>query len=99
MRHKVKAAAENKLPASQGLGNQWSRFLLSAAIFCQPFLYLRRQIFPVNGQYTAMDNDFILPYYKYKVCLSACLVDFHFPLWSPAEGAGYPFYTNPLASS
>jgi hypothetical protein len=46
-----------------------------------------------------MGNDFILLYYKYKVYLLACLADFHFPLWSPAEGAGYPFYTNPFTQA
>ncbi|HIJ53966.1 MAG TPA: hypothetical protein HPP66_12565 [Planctomycetes bacterium] len=35
-----------------------------------------RHIFPINGQYTAMGNDFILLYYKYKVYLLACLADF-----------------------
>jgi hypothetical protein len=46
-----------------------------------------------------MGNDFILLYYKYKVYLLACLADFHFPLWSPAEGAGYPFHTNPFTQA
>ena len=46
-----------------------------------------------------MGNDFILLYYKYKVYLLACLSELHFPLWSPAEGAGYPFYTNPFAQA
>ena len=53
----------------------------------------------INGQYSAIGNDFILLYYKYKVYLLACLSDFHFPLWSPAEGAGYPFYTNPFTQA
>lgn len=46
-----------------------------------------------------MGNDFILLYYKYKVYLLACLSELHFPLWSPAEGAGYPFYTNPFTQA
>ena len=53
-----------------------------------------RHVFTINGQYTAISNDFILLYYKYKVYLLACLADFRFHLWSPAECAGYPFYTN-----
>jgi len=69
------------------------------AVFCWPILYLFGHVFPINGQYTAMGNDFILLYYKYKVYLLACLADFHFPLWSPAEGAGYPFYTNPFTQA
>ena len=69
------------------------------AVFCWPFLYLFRHVLAINGQYTAIGNDFILLYYKYKVYLLACLSDFHFPLWSPAEGAGYPFYTNPFTQA
>jgi hypothetical protein len=53
----------------------------------------------MNGQYTAIGNDFIVLYYKYKVYLLAHLADFRFPLWSPAEGAGFPFYTNPFAQA
>jgi hypothetical protein len=68
-------------------------------VFCWPFLYLFRLVLAINGQYTAIGNDFILLYYKYKVYLLACLSDFHFPLWSPAEGAGYPFYTNPFTQA
>jgi hypothetical protein len=68
-------------------------------VFCWPFLYLFRHVLAINGQYTAIGNDFILLYYKYKVYLLACLSDFHFPLWSPAEGAGYPFYTNPFTQA
>ncbi len=68
-------------------------------MFCWPLLYLFRHIFPINGQYAAIGNDFILLYYKYKVYLLACLAELHFPLWSPAEGAGYPFYTNPFTQA
>jgi len=75
------------------------RFLLPLAVFCWPILYLFRHIFPINGQYTAIGNDFIYLYYKYKVYLLACLSDFSFPLWSPAEGAGFPFCTNPFAQA
>ncbi|MHC4543124.1 MAG: hypothetical protein ACYSYL_01190 [Planctomycetota bacterium] len=77
----------------------FGRYLLPLAVFCWPFLYLYRHVFPINGQYAAIGNDFILLYYKYKVYLLACLADFHFPLWSPAEGAGYPFYTNPFTQA
>jgi len=98
-RRKAAATTEGKAPASQGRRRRWHRFLLPLVIFCWPILYLFRHVFPINGQYTAMGNDFILLYYKYKVYLLACLADFHFPLWSPAEGAGYPFYTNPFAQA
>jgi hypothetical protein len=75
------------------------RFLLPLAVFCWPFLYLFRHVFPINGQYTAIGNDFIVLYYKYKVYLLAHLADFSFPFWSPAEAAGFPFYTNPFAQA
>jgi hypothetical protein len=60
---------------------------------------LFRHVFPINGQYTAIGNDFIVLYYKYKVYLLAHLVDFSFPFWSPAEAAGFPFYTNPFTQA
>ncbi len=69
------------------------------AVFCWPVLYLYRHVFSINNQYAAIGNDFILLYYKYKVYLLACLAEFRFPLWSPAEGAGYPFYTNPFTQA
>ncbi len=94
-----KAAAKDKVPASQNRRRPWRRFLLPVAVFCWPVLYLFRHVFPINGQYAAIGNDFILLYYKYKVYLLACLAEFHFPLWSPAEGAGYPFYTNPFTQA
>ncbi|MHC4664570.1 MAG: hypothetical protein ACYS9T_01265 [Planctomycetota bacterium] len=54
---------------------------------------------PINGQYTAIGNDFYGLYCKYKIYLLASLADFHFPLWSPAGGAGYPFRDNPFAQA
>jgi hypothetical protein len=94
------APAEDKVPSSQQRRRLWSRFLLPTVVFCWPVLYLFRHVFPKsNGEYAAIGNDFILLYYKYKVYLLACLADFRFPLWSPAEGAGYPFYTNPFTQA
>jgi len=75
------------------------RFLLPMAVFAWPILYLYDHVFQVNGQYTAIGNDFIVLYYKYKVYLLDCLANFDFPLWSPAEGAGFPFYTSPFAQA
>lgn len=98
-RRKVAAAAEDKVLAPQDRQHRWRRILLPLAVFCWPVLYLFRHVFPINGQYATIGNDFILLYYKYKVYLLACLADFHFPLWSPAEGAGYPFYTNPFTQA
>jgi len=74
-------------------------FLLALAVFCWPVLYLFNHIFPLNGQYTAISNDFIALYYRYKLYLLANLAEFRFPLWSPSEAAGFPFYTNPFAQA
>jgi hypothetical protein len=75
------------------------RFALPLLVFCWPMLYLFRRIFVLNGHYVTISNDFILLYYKYKVYLLDCLANFHFPLWSPSESAGFPFYTNPFAQA
>jgi hypothetical protein len=84
-----------KLPRESNL----IRFILPVVVFCWPIVYLFRYIFPVNGEYAAIGNDFSGLYYKYKVYLLAHLCDFNFPLWSPSEGAGYPFYSNPFAQA
>ncbi len=75
------------------------RFLLPLFIFCWPVLYLFRYVLPIDGMLTGIGNDFIVLYYKYKVYLLAHLANFSFPLWSPSEGAGFPFYTNPFAQA
>jgi len=75
----VAAVSEEKVSASLGRRRIELRFLLPLACFCWPIAYLFRYVFPINGQYTAVGNDFILLYYKYKVYLLACLADFHFP--------------------
>jgi len=75
------------------------RFILPLLIFCWPFFYLFHQVFPTNGQYTAVGNDFYLLYYLYKVYLLANLANWHFPFWSPSEGGGFPFYTNPFVQA
>jgi hypothetical protein len=76
-----------------------SKILLPALVFCWPFLYLYNVILPWRGQYLAIGNDFISLYYRYKIYLLANLESFHLPLWSPSEGAGFVFYTNPFAQA
>jgi hypothetical protein len=95
---KISSVAEDK-EASLRKYRLLLKFLLPAAVFLWPFLYLFRHVLTINGQYAAIGNDFILLYYKYKVYLLASLAEFHFPLWSPAEGTGYPFYTNPFTQA
>jgi len=75
------------------------RIIFPAVVFLWPFFYLFRHIIPINGTYTALGNDFISLYYRYKVYLLANLAEFRFPLWSPSEAAGFPFYTNPFAQA
>jgi hypothetical protein len=75
------------------------RFILPVVVFCWPILYLFRLVFPIHDGYTAIGNDFTVLYYKYKVYLLAHLANFSFPLWSPSEAAGFPFYTNPFAQA
>jgi hypothetical protein len=44
-------------------------------------------------------NDFDHLFYEYKLHLLASLSQFRFPLWSPSEAAGFPFYSNPFAQA
>ena len=74
----------------------WLRTLLSAAVFVWPFVYLSNQVVPRDGHYTGIDNDFGYAFYNYKVYLLDQLSRLRFPLWSPSEGAGFPFYSDPL---
>ncbi len=71
-------------------------WLLSVFVFIWPLLYLFRDIIPIHGKYAAIDNDFISLYYKYKVYLLAHLSNGQIPLWSPSEGAGFPFFSSPF---
>ncbi len=76
-----------------------TKIVLPALVFCWPFLYLLDHVLPVNGYYTGIGNDFFEVYYKHKVYLLANLANFRLPLWSPAESAGFPFYSNPYAQA
>lgn len=77
----------------------WISMAIPIAILLWPFLYLIEYIVPLAGQYTTIGNDFIPYYYKYKVYLLAHLAEGHFPLWSPSEGAGFPFFSSPLTQA
>lgn len=93
------AAAGNGTFLSSESSGRLRKFVLPVVVFFWPFLYLFRHVFPINGQYTAVGNDFYEVYYKYKIYLLANLVEFRFPLWSPAEAAGFSFYTSPLSQA
>jgi hypothetical protein len=86
-----------EISAGQGaVAHAVKRFALPLLVFCWPIIYLFRHIFYVNGNIVVIGNDFYILYYKYKVYLLDCLANSHFPLWSPSESAGFPFYTNPF---
>jgi hypothetical protein len=71
-----------------------SDWIHAALAFVWPFLYLFPYVLVIHGQYLQIGNDFYPYYYKYKVYLLSSLSSFHFPLWSPSEAAGYPFYSD-----
>jgi hypothetical protein len=58
-----------------------------------PFLFL----WPYTLRQVSIGNDFFFLYWQYKAYFLASMTDGHFPLWSPTESAGYPFYSNPFA--
>jgi hypothetical protein len=60
-----------------------------------PFLFL----WPYTLHVLSIGNDFLLTQYNYKAYLLVALSSWHFPLWSPTELAGYPFFSNPLAQA
>jgi hypothetical protein len=65
-------------------------------VFAWPLLAVADRLLPRHGVYTGTTNDFEYLYYVYKAYLLDCLCHLHLPLWSPAEGAGFPFYSNPF---
>jgi hypothetical protein len=73
--------------------------LAVAAAFLWPFLYLFPYVLPVHGTYLSIGNDFHILYFVYKAYLLDSLANFHLPLWSPSESAGFPFYANPFAET
>ncbi|MSP41605.1 MAG: hypothetical protein EXR70_24230, partial [Deltaproteobacteria bacterium] len=66
-----------------------------AAIIVWPFIFL----FPYTFNDIGSGNDFGQLYYVYKVYLLSMLNSGHFPLWSPTEGGGYPFFSSPFAQA
>lgn len=74
-------------------------FIISLAVFVFPFVVFFPYIFPLGDHFLGIGNDFIPFYFDYKIYLLDHLSRFSFPLWSPSEAAGYPFYANPLTQS
>jgi len=65
------------------------------AVVVWPFIFLAP--YTLNG--IGIGNDFGYLYYVYKVYLLSVWNSGHFPLWSPTEGAGYPFFSDPFAQA
>jgi hypothetical protein len=77
----------------------WLKFLIAPLVFFWPFVYFFKEILPIKGKYIAIANDFDSLYYVYKAYLLDHLSNFRIPLWSPSEGAGFPFYSSPFAQA
>jgi len=60
-----------------------------------PFVFL----WPYTLGLVSIGNDFYYAQFAYKAYLLVALADGHFPLWSPTELAGYPFFSNPFAQA
>lgn len=74
-------------------------FLIHLGIIAWPFIYLIEYIIPFKGEVTYIFNDFGKFYYNYKTYYLAHVAHGQFPLWSPSEAAGYPFFSSPLTQS
>jgi len=62
-------------------------------------MYLFPYTWTIHGQYVGIGNDFEFLYYRFKPYLLDCLSHGHLPLWSPSEGAGFPFYSDPFTQT
>lgn len=100
--HQSPPSCEEPAPAKaqeRGAARLWKRLAAPAAIILWPFVYLFNYVVPVSGQYLALERDFPLYYYRYKLYLLAHLAEGRFPLWSPSEAAGFPFFSSPLTQA
>jgi len=86
---KQQAASASRIP-------DW---LCYAIVFVWPIIYLVEFVVPLGGHYSVIGMDFPILYYAYKLYLLGSLASGHVPLWSPSEGAGFPFYSNPFAQA
>ena len=60
-----------------------------------PYLFL----FPYTFNLIGVGNDFHYLYYVYKHHLLSMVHGGVFPLWSPTEEGGFPFFSNPFAQA
>jgi hypothetical protein len=73
-----------------------SKYLIPAGLFLFPFLFFFPRTIPVKDEFFIIGNDFIPISYTYKVYLLDFLSRMQFPLWSPSEAAGFPFFSSPF---
>jgi hypothetical protein len=84
----------------QGYFTRRPDFAPSVFVFLWPLFYLIAYLLPYDDIALRTGNDFWMVYYKYKVYLLDVLSsDLRVPLWSPSEGGGYPFYSNPFVAA
>ncbi len=69
-------------------------FACGTLVFIWPFIFFRA--FLSSHSPIAIDNDFYVLFYGHKAYFLELMSQGHFPLWSPGEGAGYPFFSNPF---
>ncbi len=69
----------------------------AAVAFAAPFFYLFRYVVAGTPFSRYIGNDFGYLYYNFKLYLLSALSQGDVPLWSPSEGCGFPFYSNPFA--
>ncbi len=77
--------------------NRLVGFACGALVFIWPFIFFRAFLFSHSP--IVINNDFNVLYYSYKAYLLDSLAGGHFPLWSPGEGAGFPFVANPFTQA
>jgi hypothetical protein len=80
---------------SKAIHKGWPALL----VFIWPFLYFIDYVVSINGHYSGIGNDLRIVYYPYKPYLLDRLVHLNFPLWSPSESVGFPFYSSPLTQT
>jgi hypothetical protein len=73
--------------------------LASVTAFVWPFLFLFPYVFPADGRFLLVGNDFYILYYPYKAYLLDALSRLDMPYWSPSEAAGFAFYSNPFGQA
>jgi Bacterial membrane protein YfhO len=69
-----------------------------AVVFIWPFIYCYKYVLSGRSYSLTIGNDFNV-LYTYKLILLDRLSNFNLPLWSPSEGCGYAFYSNPFTQT